>query len=50
MEPRHRFGNLTLLLALASLTLAAFSLGSVWATADDVRAGDGGLRPRVRNG
>ena len=35
MEPRHKFGNLTLLLALASLTLAAFSLGSVWATADD---------------
>ena len=35
MEPRHKFGNLTLLLALASLTLGAFSLGSVWATAED---------------
>ena len=35
MEPRHKFGNLTLLLALASLMLAAFSLGSVWATAED---------------
>ena len=32
------FGNLTLFLALASLTLAAFSLGSVWATAENGRA------------
>ena len=31
------FGNLTLFLALASLTLAAFSLGSVWATAENGR-------------
>ena len=38
MERRHMFGNLTLFLALASLSLAAFSLGSVWATAEnDVR-------------
>jgi len=35
MEPRHKFGNLTLLLALTSLALGAFSLGSVWATAED---------------
>lgn len=40
MEPRHKFGNLTLLLALASLTLAAFSLGSVWATAEDSRVSE----------
>ena len=38
MDPRHMFGNLTLFLALASLTLAAFSLGSVWATAENGRA------------
>ena len=31
------FGNLTLFLALASLSLAAFSLGSVWATAENGR-------------
>ena len=35
MEARHKFGTLTLGLAVVALIFSAFSIGSVWATADD---------------
>ena len=35
MEARHRFGTLTLGLAVIALIFSALSIGSVWATADD---------------